>query len=135
MSPPRFVHRKITAEQFLDELEHHDITPATFARIWCQNLAQVKRWANGAQDIPSWVPIALTAMRADGAMGLIRTAAAAMIEQDRLRPELGAFPYQAMRELPRDMEIEEQEAEHLRGDGNNLRVVTHAEHSRSHRKP
>lgn len=106
MSPPRFVHRKITAEQFKAELDHHDISVASFARIWCQNLTTVARWANGQQDIPTWVPIALTAMRAEGAMGLIRTAAAAMIEQDRLRPELGDFPYQKAREMPADLEEE-----------------------------
>jgi hypothetical protein len=107
MSPPRFVHRRITAEQFRSELDHHGITVAGFARLWCQNLTRVKRWANGQEDIPPWIPIALTAMRADGAMGLIRTAAASMIELDRLRPELGPFPYQALRNMPEDADEEE----------------------------
>lgn len=99
MSPPRFAHRYITADEFKKELEHHDITLGGFARLWCQNLRTVKRWATGEKDVPTWVPIALTAMRAEGAMGMIRTAAAAMIEEDRARPELGKFPYKTLREI------------------------------------
>lgn len=106
MSPPRFVHRRITHQQFRSELAHHGITVAGFARLWCQNLTRVKRWANGDEDIPPWIPIALTAMRAEGAMGMIRTAAAAMIELDRARPELGPFPYQTLRDMPADYEDE-----------------------------
>lgn len=104
MSPPRFVHRRITADQFRAELDHHGITVAGFARLWCQNLTRVTRWANGQEDIPTWIPIALTAMRAEGAMGMIRAAAAAMIEQDRFRPELGPFPYQTLRDMPDDVD-------------------------------
>lgn len=107
MAPPRFVHKKISSDQFKTELERQGLTVPAFARIWCQNLATVKRWANEGNDIPTWVPIALTMMTLPGAHGTARTAAAAMIEQDRLHPELGSFPYQKLRQMPADAEAED----------------------------
>lgn len=102
MSPPRFVHRRITPEQFKAELDHHNISLAGFTRIWCQNLTRVSRWSTGQEDIPTWVPIALTAMRMEGAMRTLRDGAAAMIEFDRMHPELGQFPYKKLRDMPED---------------------------------
>lgn len=34
-------------------------------------------------------------------------AAAAMIQQDRLHPELGEFPYQKLRQMPSDSDLED----------------------------
>ena len=107
MSPPRFVHKRITASDFTAELKRQDISLPSFTRIWCQNLTTTTRWANGQQDIPTWVPIALTMMTLPNALGTARMAAAAMIEKDTLRPELGSFPYQRARQLPEDIEREE----------------------------
>lgn len=100
MSPPRFVHKRISACEFNAELCRQNLSLPAFTRIWCQNLATTKRWANGENDIPTWVPIALTMMTLPGGMSTARTAAAAMIEQDTLNPQLGAFPYQQARQLP-----------------------------------
>lgn len=102
MSPPRFVHKKITADEFNTELDRQGVILQTFTRIWCQNLTTTTRWANGQNDIPTWVPIALTMMTLPNAMSTARTAAAAMIEKDTLNPQLGAFPYQRARQLPAD---------------------------------
>ena len=112
MAPPRFSHKKIACEDFDRELERQGLTRKAFARIWCQNLVTVNRWGrSGAdgklQDIPTWVPIALTLMTLPEAKGTARMAAAAMIEEDRLHPELGAFPYQKLRQMPADIDEEE----------------------------
>ncbi len=106
MSPPRFSHRRISATEFNQELANQNLTLGTFTRIWCQNLSTTTRWTNGQNDIPTWVPIALTLMTVPGALGTARTAAAAMIERDTLRPELGPFPYQRARQLPADADEE-----------------------------
>ncbi|MCW2195065.1 hypothetical protein AB7M45_007838 [Bradyrhizobium elkanii] len=107
MSPPRFVHRKISSDDFKAELAKQGMSVSAFARVWCQNLSTVRKWANGGNDIPTWVPIALTMMTLPNAHGTARMAAAAMIQQDRLHPELGEFPYQKLRQMPADDEIEE----------------------------
>lgn len=93
MSPPRFSHKRITADEFKAELDRQEITLRAFTRIWCQNLTTTTRWANGQQDIPTWVPIALTMMTLPKGIGTARMAAAHMIEADTLNPHLGPFPY------------------------------------------
>jgi hypothetical protein len=105
--PQRFIHKRINAAEFKAELQRQDISLRSFTRIWCQNLTTTTRWANGQNDVPTWVPIALTLMTLPGALGTARTAAAAMIEADTLRPELGPFPYQRARELPSDDDAED----------------------------
>lgn len=107
MSPPRFVHKKISGSDFDGELERQGLSRKSFARIWCQNLVTVNRWGVNGQDIPTWVPIALTLMTLPNAPGTARMAAAAMIETDRLHPELGPFPYQKLRQMPADGDIED----------------------------
>ncbi len=106
MSPPRFVHRKITATEFNQELANQNLSLGAFTRIWCQNLTTTTRWANGQNDIPTWVPIALTLMRVPGAMSSARAAAGAMIEEDTLNPQWGKFPYAKARMLPEDADEE-----------------------------
>src|SRR6266446_703820 len=107
MSANRFVHKKITAEEFKEELDAQGLSLPAFTRIWCQNLKTTVRWANGQKDIPTWVPIALMAMTVPGAMGNIRMAAAAMIEKDTFNPHLGDYPYLKARQLPQDNDVEE----------------------------
>jgi hypothetical protein len=107
MSPPRFVHKKISAAQFNAELARQNLSLPAFTRIWCQNLTTTTRWGNGQQDIPTWVPIALTMMTIPGGMSTARMAAAAMIEADTLNPQLGPFPYQRAREMPENADAEE----------------------------
>jgi hypothetical protein len=106
MTAQRFTHRRISATEFKHELEQQGISLRTFTRIWCQNLSTTMRWANGQNDIPTWMPIALTMMTVPNAMGAARTAAAAMIEKDTLNPHLGDFPYQRARQLPADEDEE-----------------------------
>lgn len=93
MTAQRFVHRRLSAAEFRNELKAQDVSLRTFTRIWCQNLTTTTRWANGQNDIPTWVPIGLTLMTIPGAMGIARKAAAAMIEKDTFHPHLGDFPY------------------------------------------
>ncbi|UFX42100.1 hypothetical protein HAP47_0022835 [Bradyrhizobium sp. 41S5] len=112
MSPPRFVHRKISAADFDAELERQGLNRKSFARVFCQNLVTVNRWGKKkddgqVQDIPTWVPIALTLLTLPGGLGTARMAAAAMIQQDRLHPELGEFPYQKLRQMPADADLED----------------------------
>lgn len=107
MAPPRFAHRKISGQDLDAELSKQGLTRKSFARVWCQNLVTVNRWGRDGQDVPTWVPIALTLMTLPGAHGTARMAAAAMIEQDRLHPELGSFPYQKLRQMPADADLEE----------------------------
>lgn len=102
MTAQRFVHRRISATEFTAELARQNLSLPAFTRIWCQNLSTTTRWANGQQDIPTWVPIALAMMCVPGAMATARTAAAAMIERDTLNPHLGAFPYLQARQMPED---------------------------------
>ena len=102
----RFIHKRITSTEFTAELDRQGISLPAFTRIWCQNLSTTTRWANGQNDVPTWVPIALTLMTVPGALGTARTAAAAMIAEDTLRPELGPFPYQRARQLPPDEDAE-----------------------------
>src|SRR4051812_36904838 len=106
MSPPRFSHKRITPDEFKAELDRQGLTLPAFTRIWCQNLTTTTRWANGQQDVPTWVPIALTMMTLPGGMGTARMAAAAMIEADTLNPQLGPFPYMRGRTLPVDVDQE-----------------------------
>ncbi|MGR4927307.1 hypothetical protein ACIPUD_10920 [Bradyrhizobium sp. CAR08] len=106
MAPPRFKHKKITNEEFEGELERQGLTRKAFARVFCQNLVTVNRWGRDGQDIPTWVPIALTLLTLPEAKGTARMAAAAMIEEDRHHPELGAFPYQKLRQMPADVDEE-----------------------------
>jgi hypothetical protein len=106
MTAQRFVHKRITSTEFNAELARQRVSLPAFTRMWCQNLTTTTRWANGQNDIPTWVPIALTLMTLPNALGTARTAAAAMIEKDTLRPELGPFPYQQARQLPADADEE-----------------------------
>lgn len=106
MTAQRFVHKLITSQEFKAELLRQNISLRTFTRIWCQNLSTTTRWANGQKDVPTWVPIALSLMTVPDAMAAARTAAAAMIELDTLRPELGPFPYQRGQQLPADVDQE-----------------------------
>jgi len=102
MSPPRFTHKRITADDFKTELARQNLSLPAFTRIWCQNLSKTKRWANGYDDIPTWVPIALKLMTLPDAMRTARGAAAAMIEKDTLNPQWGDFPYLRGREVMED---------------------------------
>jgi hypothetical protein len=102
MSPRRFVHKKISADEFKAELARQNLSLPAFTRIWCQNLSTTKRWANGQKEIPTWVPIALTMMTLPGGFSRARTAAGAMIELDTLNPQLGEFPYRQARLVPID---------------------------------
>jgi hypothetical protein len=101
--PARFTYRRLTPLEFSTELGRQNMTIPTFARIFGVNLKTAERWA-AVGDIPPWVPIAMTLLSMEGALGLARMAAAEFIERDNLRPELGAFPYKAMREMPNDFE-------------------------------
>ncbi|WP_027578456.1 hypothetical protein [Bradyrhizobium sp. Ai1a-2] len=111
MAPPRFIHRKISGADFDTELARQGLTRKSFARVFCQNLVTVNRWGREkdgqVQDIPTWVPIALTLLTVPNALGTARMAAAAMIQADRLHPELGEFPYQKLRQMPADADVED----------------------------
>lgn len=101
--PARFTYRRLTAEEFNAELDRQQMSIPSFARIFGVNLKTVEKWA-AVGDIPPWVPIAMTLLSMEGALGLARMAAAEFIERDNLRPEIGAFPYKALREMPNDFE-------------------------------
>jgi hypothetical protein len=103
LMPARFTYRRLTAEEFNAELDRQSMTIPSFARIFGVNLKTAEKWA-AAGDIPPWVPIAMTLLTPEGSLGLARMAAARFIERDNLRPELGDFPYLALRELPADAE-------------------------------
>ena len=112
MAPPRFRHKRITGREFNAELTRQGLTRPAFARIFCQNIQTVNRWGHPGQDgkiqdIPTWVPIALTLLTLPEAKGIARMAAAAMIEEDLWHPELGAFPYQKLRQMPADVDDDE----------------------------
>lgn len=100
---PRFTYRRLTPEEFNAELDRQGMTVPSFARIFGANLKTVEKWAS-AGDIPPWVPIAMTLLSIEGALGTARMAAADFIEQDNLRPELGRFPYKTLRDVPADFE-------------------------------
>src|SRR4030081_1873196 len=101
--PARFTYRRLTPEEFNAELDRQQMTIPSFARIFGVNLKTAEKWAS-AGDIPPWVPIAMTLLSMEGALGLARLAAAEFIERDNLRPGLGDFPYKALREMPSDFE-------------------------------
>lgn len=101
--PARFTYRRLTPLEFSTELGRQNMTIQTFARIFGVNLKTADKWGS-IGDIPPWVPIAMTLLTQDGALGLARMAAADFIERDNLRPDLGAFPYKALRDVPADFE-------------------------------
>lgn len=132
MSPPRFTHKRITADEFNAELARQNLVLPAFTRIWCQNLTTTTRWANGERDIPTWVPIALTVMGTRMGNIAARQAAAAMIEKDNLNPQWGDFPYLRAREMPED---DDNDPGHMRGDGENIEWLTSEKHREKHRRP
>lgn len=104
MSPPRFSYRKLTAAEFKEELRQQNISIGAFARIFGLPLDKAKRYANGKEVISNWIPVALTLLKLHGALGAAKLIASEMIEDDRLHPELGKFPFRTKRVLPDDFE-------------------------------
>ena len=99
---PRFVYRRLTSQEFNKALEEQGLPWQAFARIFGVNLNTVRKWVAGTEDVPRWVPTALTLLTLPNALGTARMAAAAFIEKDNRRPELGDFPYLKDRSLPAD---------------------------------
>jgi hypothetical protein len=94
---PRFEYDRLTADQFRAGLRDADMTPQTFARIFGVQLKRVEDWLiNG--DIPPWVAPVLRMLLVPAAVAAARAAAADMIRVDNLRPELGAYPFRALRD-------------------------------------
>ena len=52
----------MTAPDFRAALARLGMTQRAFARYVCANERTVRRWAEGAQDIPGWVPVMLSLM-------------------------------------------------------------------------
>lgn len=52
--PPR-----MTGEEFRERLRRIDLSQNRFANHFGVNVRTVLRWADGEQDIPFWVPVAL----------------------------------------------------------------------------
>lgn len=100
--PARFIYRRLTASELNAELGRQNIDILAFCRIFGVRAPTGKKWVDGSQDIPPWVPIALTLLALPGGLGTARMAAAEFIAADSLRPELGDFPYRSARELPAD---------------------------------
>ena len=101
----RFVYRRISNIEFQKELNRQGISSRAVARIFGVPRRTTEKWWSGSQpDIPPWVPIALTLLTLPNGISTARMAAAAMIEEDNLRPEAGRFPYLKARNMPPDME-------------------------------
>lgn len=95
----RFEYDRMTGEEFAEALADIDMKPETFARLFGQNADRVKKWADGREDVPTWVP-PVVAMLANcpGTVPEARATAAQLIRLDNLRPELGEYPYQGWSE-------------------------------------
>lgn len=101
---PRFTYRRLSSQEFNNALKEQDLPWQAFARIFGVNLNTVRKWVAGNEDVPRWVPIALTLLTLPNAHGTARMAAATFIEKDNLRPDLGDFPYLKDRALPSDVD-------------------------------
>jgi hypothetical protein len=95
---PRFVWRRLSADEFKSELRDQGVSIGKFTRLWGQNIRRVKLWTSGEEDVPTWVPMALATMRVPGVRETLSEVVAQMIQQDREHPELGEYPYQKLRD-------------------------------------
>jgi hypothetical protein len=100
--PARFIYRRLKAAELRAELNRQNLDILAFCRIFGVRAPTGRKWVDASQDIPPWVPIALTLLALPGGLGTARMAAAEFIEADSLRPELGAYPYRSARDLPED---------------------------------
>lgn len=90
----RFEYVRMTGEEFTADLEEIGMSVKTFARLTGSIAERVQKWADGAEDVPTWVPV-LTAIfkNVDGAVIEARQEAAERIIRDLAHPERGEFPY------------------------------------------
>ena len=55
----------LTSEEFRREIAKQGLSQRGFARFVQANERTVRRWAEGEQDIPHWVPVMLDLMERD----------------------------------------------------------------------
>ena len=90
----RFEYVRMTANELSADLEEIGMTVSSFARITGTIAERVQRWADGGEDIPTWVPIMTAIMKnVPGAIPEARQEAAERIIRDLSHPERGEFPY------------------------------------------
>jgi hypothetical protein len=94
MTRKRFEYVRMTGEEFTADLKAIGMPVTAFARITGSIADRVQKWADGQEDIPTWVPI-LTAIfkNVPGALPEARQAAAERILRDLNDPKGREFPY------------------------------------------
>src|SRR5688572_24740550 len=93
----RFVWRRLNADEFNSELRFQGVSLGKFTRLWGQNITKVRRWSKGEEDIPTWIPMALAAMRVPNVRETLSAVVAQMIKLDNDHPKLGELPYLKIR--------------------------------------
>lgn len=103
MTRKRFEYVRMTGEELTADLKAIGMPVTAFARITGSLAERVQKWANGEEDIPTWVPI-LTAIfkNVPGALPEARQAAAERIIRDYADPTGKEFPY-LQKEAPDDV--------------------------------
>lgn len=91
----RFEIRRMTGDQFKAFLEETGMQHNTFARLFgIGEPALIEKWMRSEAEIPYWVyPVTCMLQECPTAIIVARQAAAEQISFDRLRPELGQFPF------------------------------------------
>jgi hypothetical protein len=90
----RFEYKKMTGQEFRDDLKAIDMTVKAFARITGSNADRVIKWFHGEEDIPAWVPVLTSILKnIPGALPEARQVAAERIMRDYADPTGEEFPY------------------------------------------
>lgn len=94
MARKRFEYTRMTGAELTADLKAMGMTVPAFARITGSIADRVHQWANGQEDIPTWVPVMTAVMKkVPGAIPEARQEAAERIIRDLSHPERGEFPY------------------------------------------
>jgi len=98
----RFEYVRMTGDELTADLKEMGMSVPAFARITGSIADRVQQWAEGKEDIPTWVPVMTAVLKnVPGAIPEARQEAAERIIRDLSHPERGEFPY-LEKEMPDD---------------------------------
>ena len=90
----RFEYQRMTGQDLTDDLRAMNMSVKAFARITGSIAERVQKWADGKEDIPTWVPVFTAVLKnVPGSIPEARQEAAERIIRDLQHPERGEFPY------------------------------------------
>lgn len=90
----RFEYTRMTGDELRADLKAMGMSVPAFARITGSIADRVQQWADGKEDVPTWVPVMTAILKnVPGAIPEARQEAAERIIRDLSHPERGEFPY------------------------------------------